>query len=163
MDPKAVSLQSLNFSDHITKTYLGDLSDADLLVRAIPGMQHIAWQLGHLISVERSTIEAIAPGSCPALPEGFDARHTKEAGASDDPAAFYTKAQYLEAWDKQRAATIAVLDRMSEEELDAAAPEQWRKMIPTAGLCFNFLGGHVLMHVGQYVAVRRLLNKPITI
>ena len=30
--------------------YLGDLSDADLLVRPVPGANHIAWQIGHVIS-----------------------------------------------------------------------------------------------------------------
>ncbi len=33
-------------------TYLGDLTDADIMVRAIPDTNHIAWQLGHLIQSE---------------------------------------------------------------------------------------------------------------
>ena len=163
MNAKEVALQTLNLSDHVTKAYLGDLSDADLMIRAVPGMHHIAWQMGHLISVERMGVEMISPGSCPALPEGFDAKHTKEASTSDDASQFHTKAEYLAVWDAQRAATLAVLKSLTDEQLDAPAPETWQRMVPTVGLTFNFLGTHVLMHVGQYVAVRRYLGKPITI
>ncbi len=163
MNAKDVAFQTLDLSDMVTKAYLGDLTDADLMIRPVTGMHHIAWQLGHLISVERRTVEAIAPGSCPALPEGFDAKHSKEASTSDDPAQFFTKSEYLSAWDAQRAATKAVLSGLSEDQMEEPAPEMFRRMVPTAGLTFNFLGTHVLMHVGQYVAVRRHLGKPIAI
>ena len=77
-------------------SYLGDLDDADLLVRPVEGMNHIAWQLGHLISSERGMVEAIRPGSCPPLPEGFEANHDREDTTSDDPARFLSKDDYLD-------------------------------------------------------------------
>src|SRR6266542_4353524 len=36
----------------IVDMYLGDLSDADFLVRPVPSANNIAWQLGHLITSE---------------------------------------------------------------------------------------------------------------
>ena len=51
--------------------YLGDLSDADLLVRPVPGANHIAWQLGHLIVAEQHLLAAYLPGAqWPTLPAG---------------------------------------------------------------------------------------------
>ena len=45
--------QSLNFTQFVINNSLGDLSDADLLVRPVEGANHIAWQIGHLIVAER--------------------------------------------------------------------------------------------------------------
>ena len=163
MHAKDVAVQTLDFGDMVTKKYLEDLSDADLLVRPIPEMHHIAWQLGHLISSENQMVEAIAPGSSPALPEGFVAKHSKDAGKNDDPKSFLTKSEYLDAWDAQRAATKALLAKLSDAQLDEPAPETLRRMVATTGLVFNFVGAHVLMHVGQYVGVRRKCDKPIVV
>ncbi len=49
-------------SSMVIKMYLDDLSDADLLQRPGAGCNHLAWQLGHLISSECGLIESIAPG-----------------------------------------------------------------------------------------------------
>ena len=57
MNAKDVLLQTIGMGDHILNAYLGDLSDADLLLRPVEGQNHIAWQLGHLISSERSMVE----------------------------------------------------------------------------------------------------------
>ncbi len=34
-------------------------------------------------------------------------------------------------------------------------------MAPTVGAGFALMGNHMLMHVGQFVSVRRKLGKPI--
>jgi len=36
-------------------------------------------------------------------------------------------------------------------------------MCPTVGATFNLIGSHVGMHVGQFVSVRRKLNKPVAL
>lgn len=163
MHPKDVVLQTLDSSENFVNTYVGDLSDADLLVRAAPGMNHLAWQIGHLLVSERHILEELAPGTSPPLPDDFAAKHSKEARVSDDPNQFATKAQYLELSKAQRAATKQVLAGLTDEQLDAPAPISIQRFVPTVGLTFNFIGLHTLMHVGQFVAVRRLLDKPITI
>jgi hypothetical protein len=163
MHSKDAIQHTYGFGDFILNTYLGDLTDADLLVRPVPGQNHIAWQLGHLIVSERSMLESIKSGASPALPEGFEEAHNKEATTSDDPAQFATRQRYLELYQAQRAATRKVLDEIGEADLDAPAPERFRRMCPTAGTMFALIGNHVLMHVGQFVSVRRKLNKPVTV
>jgi uncharacterized damage-inducible protein DinB len=160
MTAKDAIRRSMDISEHLVQQYIGDLADADLLLRPVEGMNHIAWQLGHLISAERMFVEEVKPGSCPPLPEGFAAAHNKEAAASDDPARFRTKAEYQQLWQTQRAATKAVLDALSDADLDAPTPERWKEFLPTKGAMMNMIGDHVLMHVGQFVAVRRRLGKP---
>jgi hypothetical protein len=52
--------------------YLSDLSDADILVRPVPTANHIAWQLGHLISGEAYLVkQGIPDAQFPELPPGF--------------------------------------------------------------------------------------------
>jgi hypothetical protein len=108
-------------------------------------------------------LEAMKPGSSPALPEGFDAAHSREDTSSDDPKVFQSKAEYLRLAEAQRVATKAALDALPDSELDAPAPERMRQRLPTVGAVFQMMGNHVVMHVGQFVAVRRKLKKPVVI
>ena len=164
MTAKDVIRQTLTGSDMILTRYLDDLDDADLTFVPIEGMNPIAWQVGHLISSERGMVEALKPGSSPPLPEGFEAAHPRdEKERPTDPKAYKSKAEYLKLFKAQREATLKALDAVPDEELDAPSPERFRQMWPTVGAVFNLTGNHVLMHVGQFVAVRRARKKPIAI
>ena len=165
MHAKDAILSTLDFGDRIVNAYLGDLTDADLLVRPVDGQNHIAWQIGHLILSENSMLNMMKPGASPDLPAGFaDSYGRDEASTkSDDPSRFLGKDQYLELWRAQRAATRAYLSAIDDVELDAPGPERVRKMCPTIGATLMLQGTHPLMHVGQFVSVRRKLNKPIAI
>ncbi|HEX7377006.1 MAG TPA: DinB family protein, partial [Pirellulales bacterium] len=70
-------------ADMISLAYLNDLSDADLLVRPVPGTNHIAWQLGHLIAAENGMVEETCPGSMPPLPADFRDKHSPATASSD--------------------------------------------------------------------------------
>ncbi len=162
MTSKDVLRGNMAVADHTINGYLADLKDSDLMIRAVAGMNHIAWQLGHVISAERHFAELVSPGSCPALPEGFDEAHSKEAAKGDDPAKFLSLAEYQSLWKTQRAATLAVLDAVADSDLDKADPDKYPPYAPTVGALLSLIGLHPLMHAGQFVAVRRLLNKPIS-
>jgi uncharacterized damage-inducible protein DinB len=163
VNPKDLIRNSLDMSDRILNSYLGDLSDDDLFLRPVAGMNHIAWQFGHLISAERMFVETVKPGSSPPLPEGFDEAHNKEATKSDDRSNFRSKDEYFRLMQAQRAATRATLDAMSDADLDAPSPERFQKMCPKVGNIFLLAGQHVIMHAGQWVAVRRQVGKPVVI
>ncbi len=163
MTPKDVIRQSLDLSTTIISAYIGDLDDADLRIRPVPGMNHIAWQLGHLISSERKFMESLRPGASPPLPEGFEENHGREKSTLDDPSKYYSRARYQELWNAQHAATLAILESIPEAELDKTDPERFPEYAPTAGAILNTCSSHALMHCGQFVAVRRLLGKPIAI
>ena len=95
MNAKDAARTTMNTADFMVESYLSDITPQEMLVRPAPGANHLAWQLGHLISAETRLVEAAAPGSMPALPEGFAEQHSKETAASDNPADFLSKDEYL--------------------------------------------------------------------
>lgn len=165
MHARDAILTIYHFNERLIDAYLGDLDDADLLVRPVEGQNHIAWQLGHLISVEHALLDAVRPGSSPALPEGFAAAHGRDEASttSDDPSRFRSKAEYLALWKAQRAASKSVLSALTDAEMDAPGPERTKQLVSNVGGVFVLLGTHAQMHLGQFVGVRRKLGKPRTI
>lgn len=147
-------------AQRVSEGYLGDLTDADLMVRAVPGANHIAWQLGHLINSEHNMLELIRQGAMPELPPGFAEQHAKGTATSDDANSFLSKEQYLNLMKAQRAGTLALLDQMSDTDFDAPAPEPLRGFLKTIGETFSMQGSHWMMHAGQWALVRRKLGKP---
>ncbi len=154
---------TLNFSDMVLKAYISDLSDAELLQRPHPGCNHLAWQLGHLIASERDLLEMLQPGAGPELPACFADKQAKGNVGSDRPEDFCTRQEYLELTDKLHAATRQLLADYPEESLDLPSPEGIRHLSPTMGDLFLLVATHPMMHVGQFVPVRRALGKPVLI
>ncbi len=154
---------TLETSSMVLKSYLDDLSDADLMCRPGKGCNHVAWQLGHLIVSECNLLEAIQPGASAELPAGFAEKHSKETCCEDDPKKFCTKQEYLDLFDKVHAASLAALEKTTEADLDAESPEEFRKMFPTVGVIYVLIATHGMMHAGQLVPLRRELGKPVVI
>lgn len=151
-------------SDMVLKSYAGDLDDADLMKRPHPGCNHLAWQIGHLIASECNMLEIIKPGAAPELPEGFAAKHSKETVSEDDPSKFSKKEEYLALYEQVRATSSKAIASLNETDLDAPNPkEEWRDFMPTIGSVAVLMATHPMMHVGQFVPVRRELGKPVVI
>ena len=163
MNAKDAIKHSLDSGEMVLKTYISDLSDAELMTRPAKGANHLAWQLGHLISSEQQLVNSVCAGACAELPAGFSDKHAKEMTGIDDRSKFLTKQQYIEQFDKQRRATKAALDKLADADLDKPVPGKMHEICPTVGALFNLVGGHVLMHAGQFATVRRLLGKPVLI
>src|SRR5438132_7333931 len=123
MNVKDAMKHSLKSTQNMLEMYLSDLSDADLLVRPVPGANHLAWQLGHLISSEVMMVKSQLPEArYPALPAGFDAVHATAAVANNGPDGFLSREQYRSLFDEVRSATMAVAEGLTDAELDRAAP-----------------------------------------
>jgi uncharacterized damage-inducible protein DinB len=157
---KDVIRNSIEMSDFVILKYVEDLTDDELLAAAGEGMNPIAWQLGHILTAERSWVEGLKPGSCPPLPEGFEAAHSKETAAPNKFRRFASRDDYVKAWKAQREATLAVLDGLPDEQLGA---ETGVGFAPTVAALLNMVGVHALMHAGQFVPVRRRAGKPVVI
>jgi len=140
---------------------LGDLSDADLLVRPVPGSNHIAWQIGHLITAEIGLVTSQIPEArFPELPAGFKEAHAMDqAGA--DAGKFNTKAEYVDLFNKTRAATIAALANLTDTDLDRPTSGKMASMAPTLGAWLILVSNHTLMHGSQFSVTRRKLGKPV--
>jgi hypothetical protein len=152
----------LQSTHSMLNSYVSDLSDADLLVRPVPNANHIAWQLGHLISAEVSMLGPHLPGvAAVQLPAGFKEQHDKAIAAIDPPKGFLAKAQYLSLFNQVREATIAALNKLSDADLDKPTSGQMAKFAPTLGALLVLQSNHVLMHGGQFTVLRRKLGKPV--
>ena len=142
MGPKDVIRKRSTLSDYIIKSYVKDLSDADLRLRPVEGMHPIALQLGHLIAAERMFKEMIKPGSSPRrCPRASPKRTTSRRPGKDD-SRFTTKDEYLKLWDEQRAATKALLDGVSDADLDDNRGGKLPPWAPTVGAVLNMAGLH---------------------
>ncbi len=62
---------TLAVADFVSSSYLDDLTPEELMMRPAPEANHVAWQLGHLITSECRLVAAAAPGREFNLPEGF--------------------------------------------------------------------------------------------
>lgn len=163
MNTKQAFQSAMSLTSTVLNSYISDLTDEELLTRPGEGCNHLAWQLGHLITSEGFLLNLIQPGTDLELPEGFAEKHSKDATGVDDPAQFCTKQEYLELFDKVHAVSLAVLEQTSDEDLDKPAPDSFASICPTMGDLFMLLATHGMMHAGQFVPVRRKLGKPVLI
>lgn len=160
MDAKQVIKSAANLSRMVLKSYFSDMEDADLMQRPAEGCNHLAWQLGHLITSECMMLEMLG-GTAIELPEGFKEAHDKANADDDNPSHFGSKAEYLELMDQLLAASMAALDAASDTDLDKPSPEHFAQFAPTHGDVYALLATHPMMHAGQFVPVRRKLGKPV--
>lgn len=158
MTAKDLLRQLTEFAHMLARAYVDDLSEADLLVRSVPGSNHIAWQLGHLIAGTRHLLMQLGHPVAE-LPKGFEAAYTSETAASDDPKQFATKAEYLALAEQMKAATLSAIDATPDQVLDQPGPEAMRDYAPTVGAVLSLVSNHWLMHSGQFVPIRRKLGK----
>ena len=139
---------------------LTDFSDADLLVRPVPGANHTAWQIGHIITSEHGLVLGQLPDAkFPALPAGFKEAHAMDKIAADT--GFSTKAEYVDLFNKTRAATLASLAGLSDADLDRPTSGEMASMAPTLGSWLILVSNHTLMHGSQFSVTRRKLGKPV--
>jgi hypothetical protein len=161
MNVKDSIKMALTSTQNLMGMYLGDLSDADLLVRPVPNANHIAWQIGHLIEAENDMGRQIPGAAYPELPAGFAKQHHSDMASQDPPRGFGTKDDYLRLFNKTREATLAALAKLNEADLDKPSTGDVAKFAPTVGAILVLTGTHTMMHVGQFTVVRRKLGKPV--
>jgi hypothetical protein len=159
MTAKDVLRTFLDPTGSLVVMFTQDLSDQELLVRPAPKANHIAWQLGHLISSE-SRMTRPVPGAPPVeLPPGFLEAHNKEAAERET--GFLGRDQYLTLYRNVRHATLAALDSLTDADLDKEYTGSMKAFAPTLAKYFLLVGNHERMHTGQFTVVRRALGKPV--
>jgi hypothetical protein len=159
MNAKDAVRTTMNTADFMVESYLSDITPQEMFVRPVAGANHLAWQLGHLISAETRLVETAAPRSMPALPEGFAERHTKDTAASDNPADFLSKDEYFKLAKSVRAGTLGALEKISDADLEKPVTGRVPPFVKRGVDCFVTAGGHWILHAGQWVILRRHLGR----
>ena len=154
---------NLKMADMVCGMYLDDLTDAEAMTRPHAGCNHVNWQIGHIIMSENKMANGCFDGLLPPLPDGFEEKYAKEQAGNDDASAFHTKTELMAIRAEQRDAILKKLESVTEQELSAPAPEAFQAYAPTVGDLCNMMGGHWMMHAGQFVVVRRVLGREIVI
>jgi hypothetical protein len=155
---------ALKSTQSLLNVWLGDLDDADLLVRPVPGANHIAWQLGHLITAEIGIVKSVVPDALyPELPKGFAEQHGKETAAQEPAKGFLGKAGYLDLFNQVRQVTLETVGKLTDADLDKPTTGRLAQFAPTVGAMLVLVSNHTLMHGGQFTVVRRKLGKPVLI
>jgi DinB superfamily len=144
------------------ETFIGDFTDAELLVRPVPGANHAAWQIGNVICGDPFLVQTELPDAVfPELPAGFSELHSKAGASKDSDAGFLTKAAYLKLLTEVRTAAIAATRKLSDSDLDRPSSDGIKWAGNTLGDVLMFVPTHTLMHAGQFSVIRRKLGKPV--
>ena len=117
---------------------------------------HTLWVLGHLAYIERLVVKTFMLGS----PNPLDSWAALFDGAEVDenPASYPTFDAVLAECRATRVATVGLLERYSEGDLDrrsAAVPSGVDDLFGTHRLCFQYAADHWYMHRGQLADARR--------
>ena len=146
-------------ADFMVDKYLADLTQSELLTRPAPDANHIAWQLGHLISAETRLIEAAAPGSMPACPTVFTKGIPKIRPRAITRPIFSLRKSTSSLPNPCGQRRSKRLDAQSESDLDRPVTGRLPPWIKCAGDCFVTAAGHWVLHAGQWVVLRRKLGR----
>ena len=141
---------------------VADFTDADLLVRPVPGANHAAWQLGNVICGDPYLVTAELPGvKYPELPAGFADLHGGKGSKIDADGGFLAKDGYLTLLREVRAATVSAVRKLSDADLSKPSSEamQWAGL--TLAHVLLFAAQHTTLHAGQFTVIRRKLGKPV--
>ena len=144
------------------EAFVGDFTDADLLVRPCPDANHAAWQIGNVIGGDPFLVKTELPDAAfPELPAGFAELHSGKGAKIDADPGFLTKADYLKLLGEVRAAAVAATSKLTDADLDRPSHEKMAFAGPTLGHVLLFVASHTLMHAGQFTVIRRKLGKPV--
>lgn len=117
---------------------------------------HTLWVLGHLAYIEQQVIREFMLGEASPLAHWqpvFD-----DSDVSGDIDLFPPFDQVLAKCREVRESTIALLDSLTESDLDRASatiPTGFEDTFGTYRLCLQFVADHFYMHRGQLADARR--------
>lgn len=162
MNGPAAIRAALSSTKDILEWYVKDLSDADILVRPVPGANHTAWQLGHLIDADYGLVsEQLPDAKFPPLPDGFKDAHSTARASAEGSDGFLTKDEYVTLFGQVRKASMEAVASLTEADLDRPTIGSMAGFAPTLGDLLLMVATHTLMHAGQVTVLRRKLGKPI--
>ena len=134
---------------------IGDMKNAPLTQPTPNGGNHPLWVLGHLVRSESDLLDGFVLGNPNRFPEleSFSMGTTPSTDASQYP----SMDELMGKFEEIRAATLAHLNTLSEQDLDkpSQAPEDFGAPFATVGACFAAMSGHMNFHAGQVADCRR--------
>jgi hypothetical protein len=142
-----------------TERVLARVEDMRELGVAFPtpeGGCHTLWVLGHLAYIEGLVIRGFMLGELNPLAEWEQLFDGSEV--SGDVSEYPPFDEVLATCRDMRQSTLALLESLSEDDLDKASanvPKGWEDTFGTYRLCLQYVADHWYMHRGQLADARR--------
>src|SRR5262245_38819766 len=116
MTANEVIASSLTASHGRFRTFVDDLSPAEFEAQPIPGVNSIAWMLGHLALTDRR-IAGLLGGQLPPLPDGFEVPFKTTKQPAVEQKGLGDPKELLAVFDAHRHALIAAVRAATPEQL----------------------------------------------
>ena len=149
----------LRTSEVLFRRFTADLKPTEWHYQPVPGVNTVAWLVGHLVLVEHRRAVALHATDLPELPAGFEGRYTatRQTAVSQtdlDSSTVLTRL-FHEVRGRLVAAVVVAPASLLAEPL--ATPNS---LFATVGESVLFMGQHAALHLGQITVIRRLLGYP---
>lgn len=141
---------------------LDGISDEQLAVQPIVGMNHPAWILGHLLAVEQKIAGGVLGRK---LKTSLDANWWEVYGIGSIPQPdrkiYKTKEFYMCGLAETAAAIAAFINEKTDADLEAPTPDpQWVQFFPTTAMVLAMAPTHRAYHSGQLAIWRKAMGLP---
>jgi hypothetical protein len=161
MTPTELMADVVTRNGEILKMTLADFTDEQMLARPVPGANHAAWQVGHLLGSAAHMLRDVAPGVVPAPVAELGAKYNGKTAHVDEAAFYPTKSELLEAFAQAYGAIAEWIKSLTPADLERPTPGPFADFAPTVGHLVLMAASHIMMHVGQCQVIRRRLGKPL--
>lgn len=127
-----------------------------------PAANHALWFAGHMATSDNFFLSLV--DSAKSLPlADFQARFGMGSQPTNNPAAYPSIESVLRTMRERRAALLAALEGMTEEDLAKKTPDGAPDFLPDVASVFELAVWHEGQHRGQLSIARRALgHKPLT-
>ena len=121
------------------------------------GTNHALWFAGHMAACDNWLIGIVATDRAKQMDDWYTLFGTGSRPTSD-PDNYPPPAAVLDAMRERRGVLTEILNGLSDEELERAAPEAITDWCPDVGTIFEGSVWHEAMHAGQVTLIRRALG-----
>ncbi|HJZ60292.1 MAG TPA: DinB family protein [Gemmataceae bacterium] len=140
---------------------VADIPDEELAEQPVPGLNHPAWILGHLVIAADYALKRL--GAPMTAPEGWAAMFFPGTVPDPNRATYPSKGELLNAYEAAHAAlsaAVASADPARAAQPNTSSSEAMRARFPTLGDLLGYLlTTHEAGHLGQLSAWRRMMGK----
>lgn len=144
-----------------TTNLLADIEESRWFESPAPGIQHVAWQVGHLAASQAVLIHnrCLNIPMAEVVPESFTKQFGRGSKPVGDAAAYPTIADIRRMFDGVQADCLTRIRQMTPADLELPAFGDPHPMFVTRGEAVAMSVMHEAFHAGQIALTRRLCGK----
>lgn len=151
---------SLEISRGWAMGLIADMQEMPLVQPTAKGGNHPLWVLGHIVWAESNLLDCFIQGKPNRFPD-VELKFGMGTTPSTDASQYPSMDELMSKFEEIRAASLAYLDTMSEEDLErpSNAPEEFGPGFAKVAGCFTAMTIHPIFHAGQVADARLVAGK----